>query len=132
MTAAPNVPTLWLASSDPQRMAASFEGANEPSLEPPNGRGHEPNERGETRRDPPARSSVRTRPPASPIQARRPPSSHERSPRLGRPRQITSPRPSCPTSHGSTPCGRLDVPREEDVVVQHVHRPVDEPDAVGD
>jgi hypothetical protein len=33
-------------------MAASFEGANVPSLEPPNGRGHEPNERGETRRDP--------------------------------------------------------------------------------
>jgi hypothetical protein len=33
-------------------MAASFEGANEPSLEPPNGRGHEPNQRGETRRDP--------------------------------------------------------------------------------
>jgi len=33
-------------------MAGSFEGANEPSLEPPNGRGHEPNERGETRRDP--------------------------------------------------------------------------------
>src|SRR5918994_7990393 len=40
--------------------------------------------------------------------------------------------PFMPTSHGSTPCGRLDVPREEDVVVQHVHRPVDEPDAVGD
>jgi hypothetical protein len=33
-------------------MAASFEGASEPPLEPPNGRGHEPNERGETRRDP--------------------------------------------------------------------------------
>jgi hypothetical protein len=32
-------------------MAASFEGAIDPSLEPPNGRGHEPNERGETRRD---------------------------------------------------------------------------------
>ena len=33
-------------------MAASFEGAIDPSLEPPNGRGPKPNERGETRRDP--------------------------------------------------------------------------------